>query len=814
MIRNYFKIALRSLVKTKVFSIINITGLTVGITAFLLIALYIFDELTFDRFHKNASHIYRVVDNRISEVGKKTKIAGAGYQVSEKGKKDLPEIKDVARMAVFGRINVMATENNNVFYEDFTFGSPGFLTVFDFPLLQGDRNSALTLPHSVIVTEETARKLFGTTQVQGKTLQAGKDTLLYKITGVLKDFPVNSSTSFHLIFSESSITSDNFKKFISNDWTSDNFSTFLLLNEKANSRATESKLNHLVAANYKSNTAEKSILMLQPLTDMHFYSGDIEGYTSGKGSLTYIYVFFIVGFFVLFIACINYMNLATARFTGRAKEIGIRKVAGASRENLVAQFLSEAYLVALLAIIFSIILAKLLLPAFNSFTGKQLMLGMETDYRVWIGIILLVIVVSLLSGLYPALFQSGLRPLSLLKNKLKPGRWNISLRRSLVVFQFTLSIIMIIATVVVFLQMNYISNRDLGFKKDQLVVVDINSGKIRHDAETIINEFAKLSPVIDITVSSRVPGEWKNLPMVKVKKESAGPPDGNDMFFLGVDEHFLKTYDIKLIKGRNFLTGSTADSSAVLINESAARELGIVEPAGQMITIPAANFGGDFSPLDQPFVVTVAGIVKDFNFQSLHEPLAPMILGWQKNPVQSIDYFTARLAPGGDMAATLKQMDVILHSVDQSHLFEYHFLDRQWDLFYREDKIRQTIFLILAILAVFIACLGLFGLATYAAEQRVKEIGIRKVLGATVKSIVVMLSKDFLKLVLIASVIAFPVGWLSMNKWLQDFAYRINISRWVFILSALAAIVIALVTISFQAIKAGLANPVKALRSE
>jgi len=269
-----------------------------------------------------------------------------------------------------------------------------------------------------------------------------------------------------------------------------------------------------------------------------------------------------------------------------------------------------------------------------------------------------------------------------------------------------------------------------------------------------------------------------------------------------------------LIKGRNFLTGSTADSSAVLINESAARELGIGEPAGQMITIPAANFGGDFSPLDQPFVVTVAGIVKDFNFQSLHEPLAPMILGWQKNPVQSIDYFTARLAPGGDMAATLKQMDVILHSIDQSHLFEYHFLDRQWDLFYREDKIRQTIFLILAILAIFIACLGLYGLATYAAEQRVKEIGIRKVLGATVKSIVVMLSKDFLKLVLIASVIAFPAGWLSMNKWLQDFAYRINISWWVFILSALTAIVIALVTISFQAIKAGLANPVKALRSE
>ncbi|MCW3110129.1 MAG: FtsX-like permease family protein [Segetibacter sp.] len=803
MFKNYFKIAWRELAKSKVFSFINIFGLTIGLTTFLLIALYIFDELTFDRFHKNADNIYRVVEYKTSPQGKETKSAGAGYQVSEKAKTSLPSIKEGARLITLGRTNVGTKENTNVFYEDYTIGNPGFLTTFDFKLLQGDRNTALTAPHSVIVTEETAQKLFNTTDVLGRSIKIDADSTSFKITAVLKDFPVNSHLSFNLLFSESSIANDAFRNFINSDWNSGSFRTYLLLNDKTDAHKLETKINKLAADNESSDTKDKSRYVLQSLKDIHFYSNDIEGDSGKKGNITYIYVFSILALFVLFIACINYMNLTTARFANRAKEIAVRKVAGASRRNLVAQFLSEAFLITIIAFTLAVILVEILLPYLNAFTQKQLTLDIYSDPRIWIGIISIIIVVGLLSGMYPALFQSASKPLLLLKSKINPGKGNLSLRRSLVVFQFALSIVMIVATIIVYMQMKYVSTKDMGFDKDQLLVIDINSGKVRKGAETIKNEFAKLSQVKEVSVSSRVPGEWKDLPKLKVKNEKIQTPEGEDMYFVGVDDKFLKTYKITLVKGRNFASGSVADSSSVILNETAAKELGIKEPSEQLIEIP----------LDKTFTARVIGIVKDFNFQSLRQPLAPMLLGFQKNPIQNIDYFTVRVTTNA-MTETLKQMDAILHNIDQSHLFEYHFLDKQWDLFYREDQIRETIFLIVAILTIIIACLGLFGLATYAAEQRIKEIGIRKVLGASVGSIVTMLSKDFLRLVLIASVIAFPIAWWTMSQWLHDFAYRIHISWWIFIVAGLIALLIALLTISFKAIKAAVANPVKSLRTE
>jgi putative ABC transport system permease protein len=803
MFKNYFKIAWRNLVKNKVFSFINIFGLTVGLTSFLLIALYIFDELTFDAFHKNADNIYRVIEHKITPEGKEIKNAGAGYQVSEKAKANFPEIKDVVRLVAFGRTNISTLENTNVFYEMYTMGNPGFLTTFDFKLLQGDRNTALSKPYSVIVTEETAKKLFNTTAVLGKVIKGAYDSTLYTITGVLKNFPVNSHVSFNLLFSESSITNDNFKKFINSDWSSGTFSTYLLLNGKVNTHNVEAKIDQLVAANKGSEIKDKSTYTLQPLKDIHFYSSDIEGNSGSVGNIAYIYVFSIVAFFVLLIACINYVNLTTARFTNRAKEIGVRKVAGASRKTLIAQFLSEAFLLTIFAVLLALISAKMLLPWFNSFTEKQLTLGLQTDGRIWIGIVATIIIVGLLSGIYPALFQSGLKPLLLLKSKLKPAKGSNSIRRSLVVSQFALSIIMIVATMIVYMQMKYVNTKDMGFNKEQLVVIDINSGKIRKAAETIKSEFAKLSQVKDVSASSRVPGEWKDIPKVKVTKRNAMSAEGEDMYFLGVDDQFLKTYQINLLKGRNFANGSAADSSSVIINETASKQLGITEPSEQLIEIPG----------DAPFIARVIGIVKDFNFKSLREPVAPMVLGFQKNPVQSIDYFTAKVETK-NVDATLNQMNSILHSIDRDHLFEYHFLNNQWDLFYREDRIRETIFFVVALLTILIACLGLFGLATYAAEQRIKEIGIRKVLGASVTNIVSMLSRDFLKLVIISALIAFPVAWWAMNNWLQDFAYHIRISWWVFLVAGCVAVFIALFTISFQAIKAAITNPVKNLRTE
>jgi putative ABC transport system permease protein len=803
MIKNYFKIAWRNLMKNKVFSFINIFGLTVGLTSFLLIALYIFDELTYDAFHKNADNIYRVVENKITSEGKETKTAGAGYQLSAKAKTDFAEIKDAVCLLPLGRANVSTNENSNVFYEDYTVGSQGFLTTFSFDLLHGNRNNALVAPHSVIVTEETALKLFSSTDVLGKAVKVDRDSIPFKITAVLKNFPANSHLSFNLLFSESSIRNDNFEKFISSDWYSGAFSTYLLLQNKTNPHNVEAKINLLASINQEGSSNTKANYTLQPLKDIHFYSSDIEGNSGRKGDITYIYVFSIVAFFVLLIACINYMNLTTARFTNRAKEIGVRKVTGASRRVLIGQFLSEAFLVTALAFVLALIAVEILLPWFNSFTEKKLTLGLQTDGRIWFGIGVTILIVGLLSGIYPALFQSGIKPLLLLKSKINPGKGSASIRRSLVVSQFALSIIMIVATIIVSMQMKYVKTKDMGFNKEQLVVIDINSGKIRKGAETIKAEFSKLSQVKDVSASSRVPGEWKDIPKVKVKKRDAMSADGNDMYFLGVDDQFLKTYQVKLIKGRNFQTGSVADSSSVMVNETAAKQLGIKEPSEQLIEIPG----------DQPFTARVVGIVNDFNFQSLREPVAPMVLGFQKNPIQSIDYFTAKVGTN-NIDATLNKMNDILHSIDQDHLFEYHFLDNQWDLFYREDRIRETICFIVALLTILIACLGLFGLATYAAEQRIKEIGIRKVLGASVTNIVSMLSKDFLKLVIISALLAFPVAWWAMNNWLQDFAYHIKISWWMFFAAGCLAVLIALFTISFQAVKAAIANPVKSLRTE
>ncbi|HET6256201.1 MAG TPA: ABC transporter permease [Puia sp.] len=814
MVNNYFKTAWRNLWKNRIFSFINITGLTIGCTSFMLIALYIFDEFTFDRFHQNAGNIYRIVESQTSAEGKTTRRSGTGFQVSASAKSAFPEIRDAARLSVYWRASVYSGDNSaNVFQEDFIAGNPGFLSVFSFPLLYGDRSSALTEPKSVILTETSAKKFFGRSNVVGKLLFFDNDPVPYKVTAVFKNFPANSSISFDLLVSEASLlTNKDAKEWLADDWTSGAFATYLLLNDNTDISALNNKLDNFIAANHKADPGVKSHVQLQALKDVHFYSNDIEGDSGKKGNISYIYVFLTVACFIILIACINYMNLATARFTNRGKEIAIRKVSGASRASLVRQFLTEALLVTILSVLISLVVADTLLPLFNSFAGKDLALNVHTDYRIWAGILLIVVIVTLLAGVYPALFQSGLNPLALLKSKIRLGWGNISLRRSLVVFQFMISIVFIAATIIIYQQMQYVNNKDLGFDKDKLLVIDINSN--RGSAATVRKEFEKLSQVKSVSVTTMVPGEWKTIPSVKVSSGKGTATSGNDMYFFGVDDQFLSTYNIKLLNGRNFFASGNANSSAVLINETAAKALGITNASGQAVTIQSAKFGGDNrSGLDKPLTLNVAGIVKDFNFQSLHVPLAPMIMGFKNNPIAGINYLTVRLQ-GSDIDAALKQMNAILHSIDQGSLFEYHFLDKQWESLYREDKTRQTIFFAVSLLAIFIAALGLLGLTIYAAEQRVKEIGIRKVLGANVSGIVLLLSKEFLKLVLIAALVAIPVAWYFMDKWLEGFAYRININWLAFVLSTLAAVMIAMATISLQVVKAAMANPVKSLRAE
>lgn len=820
MFRNNLKIAFRTLSRNKLYTGLNVAGLTFGITCFLLIGLYIFDELTFDQQHSKATRIYRAIQHKKTPTENLT-IAASSYKVAEEAKKRIGEIENVARINRTGRANLTNPENRNTFQETLAFGTPGLMDFFDFEVVAGNGRTALNEPNSIVIVEELAQRLFGTTDVIGKTLDFEFETgRALTITAVLKNHPRNSSFNVNALVSEATIiNTDDFAEWTS-EWTSQNFTTFFLLKEKANPAVAAQKITDLLNANVKWEPGTSMAYTLQPLADIHLHSeGIVDGARNSnveamsQGVLLYINIFAIVGLFVLLIACINYMNLATARAANRSKEIGVRKASGAFQSHLIYQFLTESLVVTAVSFVLAVGLANVLLPFFNKFTSKELSLSRHTDYRIWLGTGLVLVVTTLLSGSYPAFLLSRFSPLILLKNLKGQHRGGLSLRKGLVVFQFTISVIMMIATIVLFQQIRFANTRDLGFNKELLLVVDINSGDIRRGAETIKTEFGKIPAVKSVAVTSRVPGEWKTIPTVKIR------PGGNTgehrvAYLIGADENFARTFDMQLVQGRNFADQN--DSTSVLLNETAAKMLNISNVSGQLVEIPERAMGGSYRPVsetNEPFRARVVGIVNDFHFQSLREKIAPMVLAYQQNPVHSIDYFTARI-DGGDIPATLAKMNTVLTKIDPAHLLEYHFLDEQLARFYTEDQRRQTMLVWVALATIFIACMGLFGLATYAAEQRVKEIGVRKVLGASVLGLTSLLSKDFLKLVLIANGIAFPLGWWVTNRWLDEFAYHIEVEWWVFVVSGVLALAIALATVSYQAIRAALMNPVKSLRSE
>jgi putative ABC transport system permease protein len=626
-----------------------------------------------------------------------------------------------------------------------------------------------------------------------------------KITGVFKNHPSNSSFDFNNVISESSLTWE------TNDWASNNFSVYTLLKPNANSTAVSHKLQKLLLDNFKPEIGTTVSFELQPIKDIHLNSENIVdgGKNSNveaiaQGNPLYVKIFSFVALFILLIAAINYMNLTTARASSRLKEIGVRKTIGAFKSHLIKQFLLESLLVTVISFVLAVACVNLLLPSLNNFINKQLSLGFSTDYRIWLTAIALVIILGFLSGSYPALMLSRFKPVLLLKGMKVPIKGDLSLRKGLVVFQFTISIVMIIATIVLFLQVRYLNNTDLGFNKDLLVVIDVNTGKARSEFETIKTEISKIATVKSVSTTSRVPGEWKSYRTVKIKK--TGASDEHKVAYLfGADKDFIKTYEIKLLSGRNFDTPN--DSTSVIINET----------SQQIVEIPSFSRGsGSFEPIDStniPFKPRVIGIVKDFHFQSLHDKIEPLVLAYNKNPIHTIDYYTAKIE-ANNIQGTLDKLKAVMVNIDKDDPFEYHFLDQQLARFYVEDQRRQTLLIWIALATIFIACLGLFGLATYSAKQRVKEIGVRKVLGATLLNIAALLSKDFLKLVLIANVIAFPIALWGINKWLQEYAYHVNVSWWVFVLAAAIAIVIALLTVSYQAIKAAISNPVKSLRTE
>lgn len=816
MIKNYFTISWRNLWRSKLHSTLNITGLTFGIVCFLLIALYVFDELTFDQQHIAADRIYRVVEHKNVQ-GKSSTIAAAGFKLAEESRHSIPEVENTTRLSRTGRANLVDPENPVPFQETVTIADEHFLEIFDFPLVAGDRHTALKEPASIVIDEDLALRIFGITDVMGRSVQFSHLDFPLKITGILRKHPANSSFNFKSLMSESSYYNrDFYRETMASDWASNSFSVYALLRPKANADSVSKKMTRLVLSNYSPEAGTQLSYSLQSLKDMHLRSGDIiDGARNGnvegmpQGNMLYIRIFSFAAVFVLLIAGINYTNLTTARASGRIKEIGVRKAIGAMRNNLVGQFLLESWLTTAMALVLAIIFTSLLLLPFNQFANKQLSL-FSIGYRFWFYALAAIAAIGLLSGSYSALLLSRLKPALLLKGFKMGNTGDLAVRKVLVVFQFTISIVMIIATLVLVMQVRYMNHTDLGFNKDLMVVIDVNTGAARRNFEVVKEQMSKIASVKAVSVTSRVPGEWKSLRTVKVRGEGSND-EHRIAYLIGTDKDFMKTYEIKLKQGRNFR--EAYDSSGIIINEAAAAMLNIAEPAGQVVEIPEMSRGGAFDALDAPFKPRVIGIVRDFHFQSLRDKIQPLILAYNNNPIHVIDYYSVRIAPT-DIPATLDKLKAIMAANDVDDPFEYHFLDEQLALFYAEDERRQVLLGWAALATIFIACLGLFGLATYATEQRVKEIGIRKVLGASASGLVALLSRDFLKLVLIASCIAFPIAWRAASLWLQEYAYHFELEWWLFVLAAALATGIALLTISYQAIRTALANPVKSLRSE
>lgn len=821
MIRSYIKTGWRNLRRSKLYSTINIAGLTFGIVCFLLTGLYVFDEFSFDRQHKNSERIFRVVSHRNIQ-GEVTTVAAGSFKLAEESHHTIPGVENVTRMMRAGRANLVDPQNPVPFQETVTMADEHFFEVFDFPLIAGNRHTALKEPNSIVIDESVAIRIFNSTDVLGRQVQFNHMDNPMKITGVMKKLPRNSSFTFNNVMSESSrYNSEFFKLTMAGDWTSEDFSIYVLLKEGVDKDSITSQMNSLVKANIQLDPGNNLSFSLQPLVDMHLYSeGIVDGARNTnvdaivQGNPLYVNVFIVTALFVLLIAGINYTNLTTARASTRVKEIGVRKTIGALRRSLVGQFLVESLITMSISFVLAVLMVYVLLPMFNRFVDKDLSLNLIAGYRYWLFAVAFIIMMSFFAGGYAAWLLSGMKPITLLKGLKIRQVGDLTVRKGLVILQFTLSAIMIVGTIVLVMQVRFMNTRELGFAKDLMVVIDVNTRKARVNFQTVKNEMLKIPSVKNVSVTSRVPGEWKTFRRVKIKRD-----DSSDAhlisYMIGADPEFISTYEVPVVSGRNF--EGQHDSLSIILNETAARLLKIADAHGQGVEIPEVSRGDEvFAALDDqniPFRPRVVGIVKDFHFQSLRERIAPLMIAYNENPIHDIDYYSVKIAPS-NIATTLDQLKEVMVKNDEIEPFEYHFLDDQLARFYVEDERRQTLLLAVASAMIFIACLGLFGLATYSTEQRVKEIGVRKVLGASFMNLVGLLSKEFIMLVLVANAIALVPSWWATHKWLEEFAYHIDVHWWIFLLAALIATLIAMLTVSYQAVKTARSSPVNSLRAE
>ncbi len=811
MFRNYIKITWRNLVKNKAYSFINITGLAIGLSSFLLIALYVMDELSYDRFFPKADRIYRI-NTDIKFGGANLHMALTSDMMGQLLKKDYPQVEQYTRIYTFSGEKLIKKGNEYITENNIANVDSTFFDVFQLPAIQGNVRHALDEPNTVVLTESAAKKYFGSTHVVGKTIEikAYKNPF-YKVTAVVKDIPRNSHFHFDFFFS---------MKNVDYQWgqlTSHNFYTYLLLKKGTDGKAFEKNFDQYLDKHVLPEAKRFFVNMnsiddfrkagnliaysMMPLTDIHLYS-DRSSELSPGGNIQYVYIFSAVALFILLIACINFMNLATARSANRAREVGVRKVLGTEKRQLIFQFLMESTVMVLISLLIAIIIVYAILPLFNHVADKQMELLSLFSVCILPLLIALPFVVGLMAGSYPAFFLSAFKPIEVLKGKLNSGSKSGGLRNVLVVFQFATSIILIAGTIVVYEQLHYIQTKNLGYNKDQVLIIN-GVSSLSNNKTAFKNEILQLPGVVSGTISGYLPVSDSYRSDNSHSKEAAMTATNSfNMQRWYIDDEYIKTLGMQIIKGRNFSKDFPTDSEAVIINETTAKILGYDDPVGKKIYSSIDNEGNTM-PL------TIIGVVQNFNFESLHQNIGP--LSFRLGGGEGFGVFKVHAS---NIQQLVTQIQNKWKAVAPGLPFSYRFLNESFHGMYRAEQRVGKIALIFSVLAIFIASLGLFGLATFMAEQRTKEIGIRKVLGASVHGIVQMLSKDFIKLVAVAFVFAAPLAWWGMHNWLNDFAYRINIEWWMFAAAGAGALCIALATVSFQAIKAAIANPVSALRTE
>ena len=795
MIKNLLLVALRNFKRDKWYSLLNILGLTIGITFSLFLIFYIKDELSYDRYNEKVDRIYRINSN-IKEPEKDTmRWAVTPFPMAPALAKDYPEVEEAVRFISNGK--VMYKNGDLRLYEDKVFfADSNLFRVFTYKFIAGNPQTALKDPKSMVLTRSVAKKYFGNTaNCVGKSLENASGDV-YKITAVIEDVPKNSHILFNVLISRSSLPAD-----YANNWGGFGFYTYVLLKPNTSAAAFEKKMLPMYDKYLASIFSQYNIKMrfgAQPIVSIHLHS-EMVNEPEELGSISYIYIFSAVAFFMLLIACINYMNLTTARSARRAKEIGIRKVTGSSKFQLVSQFLTESTLTAFFALLLSLGLIALLLPTFNSLSGKFILFKTLLQPGTILILLSIILFVGLVGGSYPAFYLSKFNPVNILKGSLSKGSGNVVLRRTLVVVQFSISMIMLICTWIVYNQLNYLRSKDLGFNKEQVLVATANSNNdIRSKILSFKNEMHSNPQVLAVSTSQAVPGVGINFNLFSVESKNGYVDKGVDCY--AVDEDYIKTLGMKIVKGRNF-SGLSDTLRSIIVNENMVKEFAWGENAiGKKVKFPGDTSGN---------YLEVVGVVKDFNQKSLYNPIAPLIFFYSPNNNSIQLKLNAANIP-----ATITGIEKKWKATFPELPFQYTFLDQDFDSQYAADQKRGKIFTAFSILTILITCLGLLGLIAFTTEQRQKEISIRKVVGANIGQLVPLITKNFVVLVGLSCVIAFPVAWYFMDKWLKIFPYNTGLTVTPFILSAVVVLVITLMTVIFHTLRAALANPIKSLRTE